>query len=386
MASLLGITPVPLNPSMVVLLCAIAFSLSVDYEIFLLSRIKEARDSGLDNTASTVIGLGRVGRIVTSAALLLTITLVSFANGLSFMKMFGIGTALAVVIDASIIRGVVVPAFMRAAGDLNWWAPKPLRWLHDRIGISEGPSDVEYVLPTPAAPEEVPVAVPAAPEPVAPESVPAMRPTEIEVIPGRHLVAKVNGTVIVVAHRDNGPLSQESVAATQMAALADRVRHSNPQQLVSAFQQVARDTKWTRTLVDIGIVMPTSAGLEILLCGSVTVALDNGFEQTLLRGRGRLVHRSVPTPAVAAVITVDEVGQWPRPSAEGQGVYKLAEGTVPGNGAVVWSRQAAPEAAPKQAPNWPMSRPELARGEKAYAAPLVERQRPSWSVMLLRSP
>src|SRR6201999_3487180 len=107
------------------------------------SRIKEARDSGLDNTASTVIGLGRVGRIVTSAALLLTITLVSFANGLSFMKMFGIGTALAVVIDASIIRGVVVPAFMRAAGDLNWWAPKPLRWLHSRIGISESPADAD---------------------------------------------------------------------------------------------------------------------------------------------------------------------------------------------------------------------------------------------------
>ena len=141
LAAVLGITPAPLNPSMVVLLCAIAFSLSVDYEIFLLSRIKEARDSGLSNNASTVIGLGRVGRIVTSAALLLTITLISFANGLSFMKMFGIGTALAVVIDATIIRGVVVPAFLRVAGDLNWWAPRPLRWLHSRIGISEAPSE-----------------------------------------------------------------------------------------------------------------------------------------------------------------------------------------------------------------------------------------------------
>ncbi len=140
LASLLGVTPAPLNLSMVVLLCCIAFSLSVDYEIFLLSRIKEARDSGLSNNDAIVLGLGRVGRIISSAALLLTITLLSFANGLSFMKMFGIGTALAIVIDATVIRGVVVPAFLRVAGELNWWAPRPLKWLHERIGLSEAPT------------------------------------------------------------------------------------------------------------------------------------------------------------------------------------------------------------------------------------------------------
>ena len=141
LASILGVTPAPLNLSMVVLLCCIAFSLSVDYEIFLLSRIKEARDSGMSNNDAIVVGLGRVGRIISSAALLLTITLLSFANGLSFMKMFGIGTALAIVIDATVIRGVVVPAFLRVAGDLNWWAPRPLKWLHARIGFSEAPAD-----------------------------------------------------------------------------------------------------------------------------------------------------------------------------------------------------------------------------------------------------
>ena len=149
LTSILGVTPAPLNLSMVVLLCCIAFSLSVDYEIFLLSRIKEARDSGLSNNDAIVVGLGRVGRIISSAALLLTITLLSFANGLSFMKMFGIGTALAIVIDATVIRGVVVPAFLRVAGDLNWWAPRPLKWLHDRIGFSEAPSDTEIPPPTP---------------------------------------------------------------------------------------------------------------------------------------------------------------------------------------------------------------------------------------------
>lgn len=352
-ADLLGIDPTPLNPSMVVLLCAIAFSLSVDYEIFLLSRIKEARDSGLSNDASTVIGLGRVGRIVTSAALLLTITLISFANGLSFMKMFGIGTALAVVIDATIIRGVVVPAFLRVAGDLNWWAPRPLRWLHSRIGISEAPSDAEaeaaIAAPVPPTPEDKPVpAQPPAQEPAAASQRPAASPSEIEVIPGQHLVANVNGAVIVVAHRDRSPLSPQSVAAQQLAALAEMVRRTDPQRLVSAFSRLSRETTWTRTLVDAGIIVPTPAGLEILLCGSVTVALDNGAQQTLLHGHGRLVHRSVPVPRVATVITVDELGQRPRRLAEGRGVYQLSGGIVAGQGAVVWSTPAAP--APRKAP------------------------------------
>ncbi len=149
LTSILGVTPAPLNLSMVVLLCCIAFSLSVDYEIFLLSRIKEARDSGMSNNDAIVVGLGRVGRIISSAALLLTITLLSFANGLSFMKMFGIGTALAIVIDATVIRGVVVPAFLRVAGDLNWWAPRPLKWLHARIGFSEAPAEAEFPPPPP---------------------------------------------------------------------------------------------------------------------------------------------------------------------------------------------------------------------------------------------
>jgi RND superfamily putative drug exporter len=140
LASVLGVTPAPLNLSMVVLLCCIAFSLSVDYEIFLLSRINEAREAGLSNNDAIVVGLGRVGRIITSAAILLTITLVSFANGLSFMKMFGIGTALAIVIDATVIRGVVVPAFLRIAGEFNWWAPRPLKWLHARTGLREAPA------------------------------------------------------------------------------------------------------------------------------------------------------------------------------------------------------------------------------------------------------
>lgn len=375
LAGLLGITPAPLNLSMVVLLCAIAFSLSVDYEIFLLSRIKEARDSGLSNTASTVIGLGRVGRIVTSAALLLTITLISFANGLSFMKMFGIGTALAVVIDASIIRGIVVPAFLQLAGDWNWWAPKPLRWLHSRVGISEAPADEVPEVPVAAAPaapmpEETPVPVAVPPVPVAVDHAPVRPPSDVEVIPGHHLVANVNGTVIVVAHRERSELSAHSLAAQQMTALSDMVRRSSPQKLVAAFQQLAREP-WDRTLVDIGIVMPTPTGLEILLCGSVTVALDEGTGQTMLRGRGRLVHRSLPAPAVAAVITVDEFDPRPRPVAQGQGVYRLSDGTVPGQGAVIWSTRTPSSRgqAPAMSGDQPLYRSEPAGSGRIAAAP-----------------
>ena len=176
LAPLLGVTPAPLNLSMVVLLCCIAFSLSVDYEIFLLSRIKEARDSGLSNNDAIVVGLGRVGRIISSAALLLTITLLSFANGLSFMKMFGIGTALAIVIDATVIRGVVVPAFLRLAGELNWWAPPPLRWLHARIGFSEGPAEAEPSPPIPQHDEETVRLTPT--RPVEPDTVKLARPRQ----------------------------------------------------------------------------------------------------------------------------------------------------------------------------------------------------------------
>jgi len=155
----IGVTPAPLNLAMVVLLCTIVFGLSVDYEIFLLSRIIEARDRGLNTTDATIEGLARVGRIVSAAAALLTVTLFSFSLGLSFMKMFGIGTGLAILLDATLIRGVLVPAFMRVAGDLNWWAPGPLLRLlptTDRLPpavetapVSDGAAGVDVTDPAP---------------------------------------------------------------------------------------------------------------------------------------------------------------------------------------------------------------------------------------------
>jgi RND superfamily putative drug exporter len=124
--------------AMPILMFCIAFGLSMDYEVFLLSRIKEEHDRGSDTVRSVAIGLERTGRIVTAAAVLIAVVFLAFATGnVSFMKMFGIGLTLAVLVDAFLIRSTLVPAFMRLAGDANWWAPRPLRRFHDRFGFSE---------------------------------------------------------------------------------------------------------------------------------------------------------------------------------------------------------------------------------------------------------
>jgi RND superfamily putative drug exporter len=121
-----------------ILMFCVAFGLSMDYEVFLLSRIKEEYDRTGDNELSVARGLERTGRIVTAAALLIAVVFIAFATShVTFIKLFGVGLTLAVLMDAFLIRGTLVPAFMRLAGGWNWWAPAPLRRLHDRIGFSE---------------------------------------------------------------------------------------------------------------------------------------------------------------------------------------------------------------------------------------------------------
>jgi putative drug exporter of the RND superfamily len=128
-----------LDTTMPILMFCIAFGLSMDYEVFLLSRIKEEHDRSGDNDRSVALGLDRTGRIVTAAAAVLSVTFIAFAtSGITFIKLMGIGLALAIVMDATVIRGVLVPAFMKLAGNANWWAPRPLRRLRRRIGFHEG--------------------------------------------------------------------------------------------------------------------------------------------------------------------------------------------------------------------------------------------------------
>ena len=127
-----------LDATQPIFLFAVGFGLATDYGVFLLSRIKEARDAGAPNSEAVAIGVERTGRIVTAAALLFAVALGAFATSqIVFIKELGLGAALAVLIDASIIRALLVPSLMELLGSLNWWAPRPLRWLHDRIGLRE---------------------------------------------------------------------------------------------------------------------------------------------------------------------------------------------------------------------------------------------------------
>jgi RND superfamily putative drug exporter len=121
-----------------ILMFCVAFGLSMDYEVFLLSRIKEEHDRTGDNELSVALGLERTGGLVTALALIIAVVFISFATShITFIKLFGVGLTLAVLMDAFLIRSILVPSFMRLAGEWNWWAPKSLRRLHDRIGFSE---------------------------------------------------------------------------------------------------------------------------------------------------------------------------------------------------------------------------------------------------------
>jgi len=161
----LGTTPSgTLVANMPVLLFCIAFGLSMDYEVFLISRIREywlesgaarpARPSAeladAANDDSVAHGVARTGRVITAAALVMSMSFAALiAAHVSFMRMFGLGLTLAVFADATLVRMVLVPAFMHVMGRWNWWAPKSLVWLHDRFGISEGHvQEVAYVEPT----------------------------------------------------------------------------------------------------------------------------------------------------------------------------------------------------------------------------------------------
>ena len=127
-----------LDATQPILLFVIGFGLATDYGVFLLARIKEAHDAGAPNADAVALGLERTGRIVTAAALLFAVAVGAFATSqIVFIKELGIGTALAVLLDASVIRALLVPSLMVLLGPLNWWAPRPLRRLHERISPGE---------------------------------------------------------------------------------------------------------------------------------------------------------------------------------------------------------------------------------------------------------
>ena len=133
-----------LDATQPIFLAAIGFGLATDYGVFLLSRIKEARDSGIPDSEAVAVGLERTGRIVTAAAVLFAVAIGAFATSkLVFIKELGLGTALAVLIDASIIRALLVPSLMQLLGKWNWWAPASLRRLRTRTPADRGPGQTQ---------------------------------------------------------------------------------------------------------------------------------------------------------------------------------------------------------------------------------------------------
>ncbi|NGN62408.1 MMPL family transporter [Streptomyces sp. A7024] len=138
LSGLLGFTAQPMDTAMTVLMFCIVFGLSMDYEVFLTSRIKELHDAGAEPAEAVTKGLSRTGRIVTMAAGLLAVSFFAFGtSSVSFMQMFGLGSGLAILIDAVAVRGVLVPAAMRVLGRTAWYAPAWLRRVHGRVGVSE---------------------------------------------------------------------------------------------------------------------------------------------------------------------------------------------------------------------------------------------------------
>ncbi|MGV9777596.1 MMPL family transporter [Streptosporangium sp. NPDC003464] len=139
LSGLLGFTPTgTLDPSIPILMFCIAYGLSMDYEVFVLSRIREEYARTGDTPAAVAAGLQRSAPLITAAGAILALSFAVYAGaGVVFVQMLGVGMAVAILVDATVIRAILVPAFMRLAGPANWWAPAPLRRLHARLGLSD---------------------------------------------------------------------------------------------------------------------------------------------------------------------------------------------------------------------------------------------------------
>ncbi|MBB4754380.1 MMPL family transporter [Actinoplanes lobatus] len=137
-ASLLDVTPTSLEAGIVVLMAAVVFGLSTDYEVFLLSRMVEARLRGATTDEAVTLGLTRTGRVISAAALLLIVVTGAFSlSSISTMRFIGVGMIIALVLDATVVRVLLVPSVLALLGDASWWAPGPLRRLQERAGLAE---------------------------------------------------------------------------------------------------------------------------------------------------------------------------------------------------------------------------------------------------------
>ena len=143
LSQLLGFTPQSIDPSVPVILFSIVFGMSMDYEVLLISRIQEEYRRTGDNQAGVAMGLEKSGRLITGAAAIMVAVFLAFGlSNFVIIKAIGIGLAVAIAIDATIVRILIVPSVMCILGRANWWAPRPLSWLHSRIGAGESSTPI----------------------------------------------------------------------------------------------------------------------------------------------------------------------------------------------------------------------------------------------------
>jgi len=130
--------PSAVETSSLVFLFAVIFGLATDYAVLVMARIKEQHDAGASNEEAVAIGIGRTGRVITAAALMIAVVFLAFGvSSVFFMKEIALGMAVGVLLDATVVRALLVPSLMRLLGEWNWWAPAPLRRVYLKLGLSE---------------------------------------------------------------------------------------------------------------------------------------------------------------------------------------------------------------------------------------------------------
>jgi uncharacterized membrane protein YdfJ with MMPL/SSD domain len=131
--------PAAVEVTSLVFLFAVTFGLATDYAVLVMARIKEQHDLGATNEEAVATGIGRTGRVITAAAVMIAVVFLAFAvSSVFFMKQIAVGQAVGVLVDATIVRALLVPSLMRLFGEWNWWAPAPLKRLQRRYGFQEG--------------------------------------------------------------------------------------------------------------------------------------------------------------------------------------------------------------------------------------------------------
>jgi hypothetical protein len=235
-ASLMNYTPQPLMAPMIGMIIAIIWGLSTDYEVFLVSRMVEARERGMSTAEAIRIGTATTGRLITGAALILAVVAGAFAfSDLVMMKYLAFGLLIALLLDATVIRMFLVPAVMKLLGDDCWWAPKWMKRLQERLGLGETELPDERKRPAARDEELVAAGAPVPPRPLPHDpthpaaegsSRPGAATTRIQAAPARTNGPSVAGTTRMPTQRPAAPTGEP--ATTRLPAAANNKKPRTP--------------------------------------------------------------------------------------------------------------------------------------------------------------